>query len=43
MYHATYDFKPKLNLQTHTRKSRPKNLSSCMSLHAIHVASFDPL
>jgi len=35
--------KTKPNLQTHTPMSGPKNLSCSMSLHAIHVARFDPL
>jgi len=43
MYQATHEFKRKSNSLTHTPKSRPKNSSSSMSVHAIHIASFDPL
>jgi len=35
--------KPKPNSHTLIPKSRPKNSSSSMCLHAIHIASFDPL
>jgi len=44
MYHATYDFNPKLNSLTHTQpKSRTKTPTTSMSLHTIHVTSYDPL
>jgi len=42
MNHATYDFKPKPNSHTQP-KSKTKTPTNSMKLHAIHVASYDPM